>query len=397
MEMQEVVSTVILLGYRQGVVSSLTEKGYRIIYVVDAFSSVLNGKEYYLLKNIEDAQEVLRCILSLSLHRVAGVVAAGENAVFTAALLRVLLNVQGPRNYAGYLSFRDKFLQKNKLSGVVPHAGCKYASRRSDYLNLMDEFGDSFILKPSNGSGGEGVAEINSRSEFDNYFDTYGKEYDSLAYVVEKKVVASELCVDGIWFNGKLQWLSVSQYISSPLKFNDEEKFEVVIILSRNDFKDTYHQMESFCHRTLKKLNASNGVFHLKVFKEGEGMIFGGCKLGPVGVLIPEIIRLAYGIDLYEAHAMFSLGLSYERAMPQYPSMIFSAVKLPFYYSGPLGEECFKNDVYFTELGGEVECARSKPHGRYGFCSYAIISVREPGSLMEDIEVIVGHDLRSSG
>lgn len=102
-------NTVILLGYRDGIVAELTDKGYQIIYLVEKFRPALTGTKYYLVKSLEDAQEVLRCVLSLPLHTVTGVVTGLENAVFTATLLRNMLNLPGPKDYAGALFLEISF------------------------------------------------------------------------------------------------------------------------------------------------------------------------------------------------------------------------------------------------------------------------------------------------
>jgi hypothetical protein len=58
--------TVILLGYRDGIVTALAKKKYQIIYIVEKFRPALDGERYFIINNLEDAQEILRCALSLN-------------------------------------------------------------------------------------------------------------------------------------------------------------------------------------------------------------------------------------------------------------------------------------------------------------------------------------------
>ncbi|MBH2760547.1 ATP-grasp domain-containing protein [Serratia ureilytica] len=380
-------NTIILLGYRDGIVADLVEKGYQIIYVVEKFRPALNDEKYYVVKCLEDAQEVLRCVLSIPINTVVGVVTGLENAVFTAALLRSVLNLPGPKDYAGTLFFRDKYLQKLKLSDVAPHANCRYVTCNSDYSILTDELGTPFIIKPANGMGSFATAAINSRLEFDDYIKKYLKDDNSVAYVVENKITATEFCVDGIWSSGKLNWFSISKYPTSPLQCN-EEKLPSIQILARRDFTGLYNEIEQFCPRVLKQLNASNGVFHLEFFKNDEGVFFGECALRPAGARIPEMIKLAYGVDLYNAHTTLSMGLQYDQDLPEHPSQLFAVVLLRSFEGVPLTKEDFYNNFDLAELNW-TEDKQAQSHGSHSCTGYAIIKHKEHRALEKNVSKLI--------
>ncbi|HEJ9146978.1 TPA: ATP-grasp domain-containing protein [Serratia marcescens] len=380
-------NTVIVLGYRDGIVADLVEKGYQIIYVVEKFRPALDGKKYYVVKSLEDAQEVLRCVLGFPLHTVIGVVTGLENAVFTAALLRNMLNLPGPKDYAGALFFRDKFLQKLKLSTVVPHANCKYVTCNSDYLSLSDELGTPFIIKPSNGMGSFATVAINSSSEFEDYLKKYLKDDNSVAYVVENKITAAEFCVDGIWSNGRLTWFSICKYPTSPLQCN-EEKLPSIQVLSRRDFKDIYNEIETFCPLVLEQLKASNGVFHLEFFKNDEGIFFGECALRPAGARIPEMIKLAYGVDLYNAHTALSMGLPCEQYLSEYPSELFAVVLLRSFEGISLTKADFYKNFDLAELNW-TEDKQAQSHGSHSCTGYAIIKHKDHRILESNVSKLI--------
>ncbi|WP_207627043.1 hypothetical protein [Photorhabdus stackebrandtii] len=129
----------IVLGYREGIATALARQGYQIIHIVERVKPALNGTKYYRVKNLEDAQEVLRCVLNVSLHTVIGIVTGNEDGVFTAAVLCDMLQLPGPKDYRNTLYFRDKYLQKQKLTHLVPHAYCRYVTRDDDYSQLVVE------------------------------------------------------------------------------------------------------------------------------------------------------------------------------------------------------------------------------------------------------------------
>ncbi|MEX0447219.1 acetyl-CoA carboxylase biotin carboxylase subunit family protein [Xenorhabdus sp. SGI246] len=380
-------NTVIVLGYRDGIATALAYQGYQVIHIVEKFKPILNGTKYYMVKNLEDAQEVLRCVLNISLHTVIGIVTGNENGVFTAAVLRNMLQLPGPKDYCNTLYFRDKCLQKQKLAQLVPHAYCRYVTHDSDYSQLVVELGTSFIIKPANGMGSFATTAINSRSEYENYFQQYEKNISNVAYVAESKITAIEFCVDGIWSDGKLHWFSISQYTTPPMQCN-EGKTLALQILSRQDFPDIYQQIDQFCPRVLERLNANNGVFHLEFFKNDEEVFFSECALRPAGAWVPEMIKLGYGVDLYSAHAILSLGLPYEHHLPEYPSQIFAVVLLRAFDGISLTKQDFYQNFDLVELDW-AEDTQIQSQGIYGRAGYAIITHKDYYTLEKNVNKLI--------
>jgi len=379
--------TVILLGYRDGIVTALAEQNYQIIYIVEKFRPALAGERYFIINNLEDAQEVLRCVLSLDLDEVIGIVTGLEKGVFAAALLRDMLVLPGPKDYRSTLYFRDKYLQKNKLSNIMAHADCRYINRGSEYAQLRHELGTPFIIKPSNGMGSFATTAVGSEPEYQAYLQRYVKDACSVAYVAEKKINAPEYCVDGIWSDGKLRWFSISQYPTSPLQCN-EEKLPSIQILSKENFPDIYQTIEEFCPRALAHLKASNGVFHLEFFKEDEEILFSECALRPAGARIPEMIKLAYGIDLYAAHTKLSLGFPCDLYQPELPVKPHAVILLRSFEGVTLTKEDFYNNFDLVDLNW-TEDAGQQSHGSHGCTGYAIIAHNDHRILKDNIDKLI--------
>ncbi|WP_338803783.1 ATP-grasp domain-containing protein [Xenorhabdus griffiniae] len=380
-------NTVIVLGYREGIATALAHQGYQIIHVVERFKPALNGTEYYMVKNLEDAQEVLRCVLNFPLHTIIGIVTGNEDGVFTAAVLRDMLQLPGLKDYRNTLYFRDKCLQKKRLAHLVPHAYCRYVTCDDDYSQLVAELGTPFIIKPANGMGSFATTAISSKSEYETYFQQYEKNLSNVAYVAENKITAAEFCVDGIWSDGKLHWFSISQYTTPVMQCN-EGKTLALQILSRQDFPDIYQQIDQFCPCILERLNASNGVFHLEFFKNEEEVFFSECALRPAGAWVPEMIKLGYGVDLYSAHATLSLGLPYEHHLPEYPFQLFAVVLLRAFEGVSLTKQSFYQNFDLVELNW-AEDTQTQSQGIYGRAGYAIITHMDHHTLAENVNKLI--------
>ncbi|MBD2786493.1 ATP-grasp domain-containing protein [Xenorhabdus sp. DI] len=382
-------NTVILLGYREGIANALIRHGFQIIYIVSKFKPVLSGTKYYMVKDLEDAQEVLRCLLNLPIYTIKGVVTGNEDGVFTAAVLRDMLQLPGPKDYRSTLYFRDKFLQKQRLAQAVPHAHCRYVTPNDDYSQLVVEVGFPFIIKPANGMGSFATTVISSEFDYETYFRQYKDNLSYVAYVAENKITASEFTADGIWSDGKLRWFSICQYTTPPIQCN-EGKTLALQIISRKDFPEFYEQINAFCLCALTQLQASDGVFHLEFFKNDEGIFFNECALRPAGAWVPEIITLSYGVDLYAAHAMLSLSLKQpdKRPLPHYPSQLFAIVLLRTTPGVSLTRQDFYQNFDLVELDW-TDGEQAEPKGIYGRAGYAIIKHEHHQTLMENVNKLI--------
>ncbi|CDL80328.1 ATP-grasp domain-containing protein [Xenorhabdus cabanillasii] len=380
-------NTVIVLGYREGIANVLIRQGYQVIHIVSRFKPALSGTEYYMVKDLEDAQEVLRCLLNLPIQTIKGIVTGNEDGVFTATVLRDMLQLPGPKDYRSALYFRDKCLQKQRLAQVVPHAHCRYVTRDVDYSQLVVEVGSPFIIKPANGMGSFATTAIGSEFDYETYFRQGKENLSCVAYVVENKITASEFIVDGIWSDSKLRWLSICQYTTPPMQCN-EGKTLALQIMSRKDFAEFYEQINAFCLRALTQLQAPDGVFHLELFKNDAGIFFNECALRPAGAWVPEIITLSYGVDLYAAHTLLSLEQPDEQPLPHYPSQLFAIVLLRAIPGVSLTRQDFYQNFDLVELDWtEGEQAESK--GIYGRAGYAIIKHEHHQTLMENVNKLI--------
>ncbi|MDE9431626.1 ATP-grasp domain-containing protein [Xenorhabdus bovienii] len=380
-------NTVIVLGYREGITTALIRQGYHVIHIVSRFKPALCGTDYYTVKDLENAQEVLRCLLSLSMHTIKGIVTGNEDGVFTAAILRDTLRLSGPTDYRNTLYFRDKFLQKQRLGQAVSHAHCRYVVRDEDYSQLVAEVDSPFIIKPANGMGSVATTAISSEFDYKTYFQQHEENLSSVAYVAENKITAPEFCADGIWSDGKLRWFSISQYTTPVMQCN-EGKTLALQLLSRKDFPDFYQQIDAFCSCALTRLHASDGVFHLEFFKDGEEIFFSECALRPAGAWVPEMINLSYGIDLYDAHVTLSLGRPYEHSLPKYPSQLFAVVLLRAFEGTSLTRQDFYRNFDLVELDWS-EGEQTKTKGTYSRVGYAITAHKDHQTLTKNVNKLI--------
>lgn len=300
--------SIVVLGYRPGTAEALSRRGQETFHLVDNVKADMRG-DYRVVRDLEDAQEVLRTLMAEGPSTVSGVVTGHEQGVFTASLIRSAFGVaHGDHNFAGTLLFRDKFLQKRALIGSVPTARFKRVTPDASYDELAAQLGTPFVVKPPNGHSSQRTATIGNAGELHDYLRKFGGRSSS-PLLAESFVEGQEFHVDGIWDGERVLWSCAGIYLSSPLAAASGMPFTDLLVgtASESDLGAAAHD---FAGQALRSLGAAPTVFHLEAFQQQETgeLIFGECASRIPGAKIPETLRHAYGIDLYDVAVALALG-----------------------------------------------------------------------------------------
>lgn len=372
------MSRVVVLGYRKGIDASLRRRGLRPFFVVERYKEGLAGQDYRVVTNLEDAQEVLRVLLAAELGAVCAVMTDREEGVFSTAVLRRHLGLS-PVDPARLLLFRDKFLQKAALPDGVARASCVYVTADRDYPRLSTELGPVFVVKPANGSGAHATSVIRSANDFDTYLarNPRGTEH---ALVAESFVDGVEFHIDGVWRAGVLEWSSVCRFLDPPMVWQTDGILAEQVLARRSE-PELFAQAEQMAELALNALGAPDCVFHMEAFEVEGGVVFGECAARLPGALIPEIVGLTHGIDLYDVQV--ALALDEKPALPLLPTnepeVCFGYVYLRKYPSAPRNADAFRARFDPVELtyDGDPEA----PEGIYGNVGHMIVCNRDPVAL----------------
>jgi biotin carboxylase len=384
------MAEVVVLGYRKGLDEALARRGANTFYVVERYKDGLAGQEYRLVQQLEDAQEVLRVIQAAGLEEVTAVVTDREQGVFATALLRNYFGLPGG-DYARALLFRDKYLQKSALAPDVRRADCQYLTGESSFECLARALGSPFVVKPANGLGATRTALIATADEFKEYIAKI-QPIANIAYVAESYVSGREFHIDGVWHGGRLRWSSVGRYHEPPIVWTTGGLLADQV-LRRDDHPDLYRRAERVAEQALASLGAPDGVFHLEAFDNGGDMVFGECGMRVPGALIPEIIRMTYGVDLYELQAALALGEPLDGKLGSEPSpeRCYGYVYLRSHEGGAQCKRDFEERFPLVEINFPQD-----PHataGIYGKVGHVIVADPDGEVLSQRIADIVAFNL----
>lgn len=377
--------TMIVIGYREDLDRALQRRGLDPFYVVQAPMGSIKGRSSRCVADIENAQEIFRAVLSARLDDVAGVLSVHEMGVFGAAYLRQQLNLPGNTDSKTTLYFRDKYLQKSNLPPHVKRARCRYVSKEISFTEIADDLGDTFVIKPANGAGSLRTHIVRTPEEYSQALKPLPSHSD-VEIVAESFIDAPEVYIDGIWNSGDLQWSSMSSNHISPLSAAQGGVL-AAHVLDRRLRSTLFSEAETLARQVLASLGAPDCVFHLEMFTEETGLTFGECAIRLPGALSPQVNKLTFGVDLFDAE--ISLALGEDPGPPPgkgAPDRFHGYLLLRRSASGNLTQQDFERNFSFDEI--EYSSSPDTPLGPYGRVGQAIVSDEDELKLQKTIEEI---------
>ncbi|MER8161150.1 ATP-grasp domain-containing protein [Streptomyces sp. NPDC094472] len=386
--------TMIVIGHRDGLDQALQRRGLDPFYIVQAPANTPKGRRFSCVVDMENAQEILRAVLSAQLDDVAGVLTVHEMGVFGAAYVRQQLGLPGNTDSKATLYFRDKYLQKSKLPPQVKRARCRYVPVGTSFTDLAGDLGDVFVVKPATGAGALRTSIVRSADEYAQAVKPFSGQSD-VEIVAESFIDASEVYIDGIWKNGDLQWSSMSRNHISPLSAVQGGVL-AAHILDRKRYSSLFQQAETLAGQALTSLDAPDCVFHLEAFTEDSGLTFGECAIRLPGALSPQVNKLTFGVDLFDVEISLALGEEVTQSLDSGdPDRFYGYALLRRPKSGNLTQSDFERRFLFDEI--QYSSSPDAPVGPYGRVGQAIVSDEDELKLQQTIEEIVRFNEAGSG
>ena len=173
------------------------------------------------------------------------------------------------------------------------------------FLEIKQEIGLPFILKPTNLSGCMSICKVMDLEQFKKFIKSdiipgYGK-FENYVYLAEEFIDGGLFQIDAVVYNGKIKFLSCSKYhfpclVSATLKENLG-----VIMLSKRD--SDFIKLKEYTVKTIESLNCFNTVVHLELFKNKKNdLVFLEIGARPGGAYTKDIIQKKYNFNLFHAH-----------------------------------------------------------------------------------------------
>lgn len=246
--------------------------------------------------------------------------------------------------------FRDKSLQKSALRDAgIPTANFVVLEDLSD---LPEDYSVPFeraVLKPIAGGATEDTCVIRSDEDLQAAAARLRRQHwggrQQRTFLLEEFVAGQEWHLDGVVYNGALQFISVGSYRVPCLSAVSSNEPLATILFDPVADAEVYDLAVPMAEKCLQTLGLEAGVFHMELFYEEDSgtLTFGECGARRGGGLIQEEIHYKYGVNLAESAIRCALGMDPEISVTARPDVVGS-VYLP-YIPGTLVSHPSKHEV----------------------------------------------------
>jgi biotin carboxylase len=274
-----------------------------ILLTADAarYPYVVQDKLEILPVNTQDEEAILSACLRLSAERgIAGVTSSSEYFVAAAAKIAAQLGLPAPDSEA-IAACRDKHLQRLRLAAAgIGSPSSRFATSADEAVTAAIEIGFPVVIKPVYGSGSIGVKLCEDAATVAAHAGELLSQRENErgqpippGILVEELVTGQEYSVET--FNSIA--IGVTRKYLGPLPAFVEVGHDYPAELNA----EVERSIRQTALRALEALGLGWGPAHveLRVTKDGPKIIEVNPRLA--GGFIPELVRLASGVDLISA------------------------------------------------------------------------------------------------
>jgi biotin carboxylase len=232
--------------------------------------------------------------------------------------------------------FRDKSLQKSALRAAgIPTANYRVIE---DLSELPDDYAMPFapaVLKPVAGGATEDTSLISSDADLQAAAARSRQQHWGgrwlRTFILEEFVPGDEWHVDGVVFDGHLEFISVGGYRETCLTTVTGQKPLNTFLFDPVDDAAVYERVTPLAERCLQVLGLANGVFHMELFHDADSgsLTFGECAARRGGGLIEEMVAHKFGVSLATAAIECVLGTK-PTIKPEVRAGVVGSAYLPY-------------------------------------------------------------------
>lgn len=253
-----------------------------------------NVCDQVFLLDYENIPEVLSLAKNIhSISKIDIVISFTEYGLEPAAIIQDELKVSGnPKKPVEYT--RDKIKMRQLLSdwktGAIEFFPC---SELGDLKTFYQQFGKKIILKPSKGSGSEGICSISSESEIEAAWKRCRLIDPINALLAEEYLEGPEYSIETLSLDGKHEFIAITEKLTT----GSPKYVEIGHQLPARLPIQTKMEIESFIFDFLDIIGQKTGPVHseIRLTKKGPQIIESNTRAG--GDFIWQLAEKAIGVD----------------------------------------------------------------------------------------------------
>jgi len=207
-------------------------------------------------------------------------------------------------------------MNKSRMRAHLAEAGVEETSfrlveSRQQIEQALRDLGVPCILKPVDGEASSGVTRLDGDHDIDRAIARFRESGHAFPVLVETFLTGEEYSVEAISEAGRHHVLAITKKYKDDITFV-ENGHVVPAPLSA----EVAHRIRAHVTRVLDAIGFAAGPSHSEIVLTDAGprMVETHTRVG--GDRIPELVRLASGIDLYELTARQAIGESIAERLP---------------------------------------------------------------------------------
>jgi biotin carboxylase len=209
------------------------------------------------------------------------------------------------------LTMNKSRMRAHLAAAGVENTGFRLVESPAQLAQALDELGAPCILKPVDGEASSGVTRLDGERDIARAIAWFRDSGHAFPALIETFLTGEEFSVEAISEAGRHHILAITKKYKDTTTF--VEHGHVVPALLPDEIA---HGIRSHVTRVLDAIGLVAGPSHseLVVTSAGPRMVETHTRVG--GDRIPQLVRLATGIDLYELTARLAAGESIADRLP---------------------------------------------------------------------------------
>lgn len=346
--------------------------------------------------HIIDWEEInLALSLAQQIHeneKLDAVFSFGERGTVTSSYISSKLKVKGNNLKSILMSHNKGLLRKHLNQKRISYVNYEICDNMVDIKDSLLKIGFPCIVKPIKGTGSRGVIAVNSLEDF---IDKSRDRSVEFPVIIEEQLKGIEISVEALSVDKKHHIIALTKKTTTGAPNFLEVQHEMPFKINKTDENIIYELVK----KVLDTIELDIGPSHTEIILTEKGPKVIETHARPGGDNITELIKLSFGIDVYEETYKHLSNSNYK--VTSINQNKYSLVKYLFFPQGKLvhldgikeASKIAKVELYITQ--NSIIKTPSQSKERHGYYIVSANTRQELEKLTKKVENYINYKVES--
>lgn len=252
--------------------------------------------------------DIPRVLKEATKHKIHGIMTlASDMPVRTVARVAQGLQLPGLSIETSF-NATDKAMMREALKKQgVPIPKFYYTNNYQNYLKMISNFNEKFIVKPVDNSGSRGVYLVKNKSDIEKAYNYSKNSSRNGVIIMEEYMDGDEVCVESVTINGESHIIAITDKITTGTPYFVEMGHTQPSAHSEK----IKTKIEKITKKAIKAVGIVNGVSNteVKILKDEVKIVELGARLSGDNITT-HLVPLSTGVDMVKAAIDCALGIT---------------------------------------------------------------------------------------